>query len=258
MKIVSRPKVFLWFLIYLLALPLLYGQVKTLFAAVEPEAAGTWGDPHVGVVADTTASMGPALNVLANAWSQSNVSSSGATFSLVAFKDAPSLIGTTMSPAQFQGWLDELVASGGGECQDAALNGLLAMARQMPNGDQPAGDILLATDATPDGGRAQYVYTVDRMLRRGVRVTTLLNDWCPGAPIGPAAMGFLSLASGGKAYPTDATYYLTDTLIALNSIATADTVLDLIGDVSVGQPDIYPILVDGSMTTLGVEDDYYN
>ena len=253
-----RPKVFLWFLCYLLALPLMYGQVKQLFAAVESPPEGIWGDPHIGIVLDTTDTMGPEISVLTTAWGDAQMNNVPATFQLTAFKDAANFVGSTMSAAQMQTWLGEQTAAGGGDCEDAALVGLLTGAAQQPAGDRPAGHLLLVTDATPAGNRAQLVYTVDRLLRRGVRATTLLTDWCPGAQIGPAAAGFISAATGGKAYPSDATFFYTDTLIALQSLKTADVIDSIMGTVTPGNPQIFPLLVDGSMTTLGVEDDYYN
>ena len=236
----------------------MYGQVKQLFAAVESPPEGIWGDPHIGIALDTTDTMGPEIAVLQTAWGDAQMGTVPATFQLTAFKDAANFVGSTANAAQMQSWLDEQTAAGGGDCEDAALVALLLGASQQPAGDRPAGQILLVTDATPAGNRAQIVYTVDRLLRRGVRTTTLLTDWCPGAQIGPAAAGFISAATGGKAYPSDATYFYTDTLIALQSLKTADVVDSIMGSVTPGNPQVYTFDVDGSMTTLGVEDDYFN
>ena len=42
-----------------------------------------------------------------------------------------------------------------------------------------ASEVLLFTDATPQGRRTAYAYIANRLLKRGVQVHTLSNGWCP-------------------------------------------------------------------------------
>ena len=258
----KRTKAMAILLTYFLMLPMLF---STIFGWLEvaaedgsAELVDVWADPHVGIVADTTASMGPELNAIAAAWqAQSQNRPLPGTYHLTGFKDNSTYLGNTENPVTFYNWLNALEASGGGDCPDNALAGLVNMASNMPRSLAPASDVLLATDAAPSGKRTAFAYVANRLLKRGVRVHTLNNGWCPDAPLNENALVFLTMVSGGEFLLTDGPNYFTDTLIVLNKIAATDRLGMFEGTVTPGNPAVFEIEVDNTMTTLGVEDDDY-
>ena len=132
-----RTKAISILLTYILALPLLFSAtfdwLGTAAGDDSVEPAGVWGDPHVGIVADTTASMGPALDAIAAAWqTQSQNRPLPGNYHLTGFKDDALYLGNTDNPVTFYNWLNTLDAGGGGECLDNVLGGLINMASNMP------------------------------------------------------------------------------------------------------------------------------
>lgn len=257
-----RTKAIAILLTYIMALPMLFSLAfGWLEAAPEDglvDPAGVWGDPHVGIVADTTASMGSELAAIAAAWqAQSQNRPLPGTYHLTGFKDEASYLGNTNNPLTFYNWLNALVANGGGDCPDNALGALVNMASNLPDSVTPASEVLLATDAAPTGKRTAFAYVANRLLKRGVQVNTLSNGWCPDAPLDENALVFLTIASGGEFLLTDGPNYFTDTLIVLNKIAATDRLDVFQGSVTPGNPQSFDLKVDGTMTTLGVEDDDY-
>ena len=258
----GRTKAVAILVTYLLALPLLFSiSFGWLEAAGDDSAAqpaGVWGDPHVGFVVDTTASMGPELATIAAAWqAQSQNRPLPGTYHLTGFKDDAAYLGNTGSPVTFYNWLDALEAAGGGDCPDNALAGLINMASNLPQSLTPASEVFLATDAALIGKRTAVAYVTNRLLKRGVQVHTLSNGWCPNATLNENALVFLTMASGGEFLLTDGPNYYTDTLIVLNKIAATDRLGIFQGSVTPGNPLVFDLNVDGSMTSLGVEDDDY-
>ncbi len=252
-------------LTYCLVLPMLFSMTFDWLEAYAGDdsaaSTGVWGDPHVGLVVDTTASMGPELNAIAAAWqTQSQNRPLPGTYHLAAFRDEATYLGNTGDPVTFYNWLNALEANGGAECPDNALAGLINMASNLPQSViTPTSEVLLFTDATPTGKRTAFAYVANRLLKRGVQVHALNNGWCPGEPLDENALAFLSVASGGEFMLTDGPNYITDTLIALNKIAATDRLGLFPGTVTPGNPEVFELEVDRTMTILGVEeDDYYN
>ncbi len=215
-----------------------------------------WGEVHVGVVVDTTETMQPEINALAMALDTYETRWLTETFHLVGFKDQPLYRGNTTDLQEFIDWFDSIVAGGGGNCPDQALGGLNELAANVPSSKSPPADVLLATDATPFGNRQHYAFLADRLLRRGVRVHTLLSGWCAGAPLAENALAYLSLATGGQSYyPVTASDYVTDAVIALGVMAYRDTILVQKGSVTPNEPDLLSFPVDSTITILGVEEE---
>ena len=259
----KRTMAIAFLLTYCLVLPILFSMTFDWLEAYagDDSAAPTdvWGDPHVGLVVDTTASMGPELSAIAAAWqAQSQNRPLPGTYHLAAFRDEAAYLGNTGDPVTFYNWLNALEASGGDECPDNALAGLINMASNLPQSViTPTSEVLLFTDAAPTGKRTAFAYVANRLLKRGVQVHTLSNGWCPDAPLNENALVFLTMASGGEFLLTDGPNYITDTLIVLNKIAATDRLGLFQGTVSPGNPVEFELEVDGTMTTLGVEDDDY-
>lgn len=253
----SRVRMIVGIIFVSLALPATFLYLAGQQAATAAGEMSIWGDPHIGIAADTTSSMQPELDGLALAWNNNAIwPPLTSTFHLVVFKDEATYLGSTQDEDQFGNWLDSLTAEGDGECPTGALGGLLRLARNLPENGLAANDALLVTDATPRGDRQTYAFLVDKMLRRDIRVHTMLSGWCPGAPLPETALAYLAKATGGRAYsPTMASDYFTDTQIALSVMAASDRLASRTGSVSIGNPDIIPLAIDSTITTLGVEDD---
>lgn len=242
--------------LYLLLLPLFFVGFARWADAAATARPNVWGDPHVGVVVDTTATMQPELDALVNAFHPWGVwrEPLTATLHLVGFKDAAATFEQPEDVAAMAAALDAIEASGGGNCPDGAFAGLREMAMHLPGIRTPSADVLLATDSTPLARRQDYHYMANRMLQRGVRVHSLLSGWCDPAPISPEALGFLSLATGGSFYPTDGPDYTTDAAIALTHIAATDELKRL--SAFFGDPADVPLLVDSTMESFGIEMGY--
>lgn len=242
--------------------------------AIAAQMAAGAPQRNIGVVMDTTATMGPELITFSNAWQNAaHLQGAGvdgptavtcheppfcgpltATLRLVEFKDAAQLRGTTTDYDTFVQGLAGLEASGGGTCPDNALVGLLTMAKNLPESRLLPSDVLLVTDATPYGNRANYAYVINRMLQRGINVHALISGWCAGAPVPEAVMDYLTLATGGKNYRVASpSEYYTLTLIAQNRLFATDMLLAETGSVSPGTPDMIPLRVDTTMSALSAE-----
>lgn len=277
----SRLRAILFLIVFTLSLPLLFMQFNRWQTAVAaPEHEEPWGiNPNIGVVLDTTASMGPELTLFNAAWqatepygptSNAFLKEVGiaaptvpvthwpgpltATLRLVGFRDIAQYFGSSTDYDEFVFSMASVPAEGGGACLDNALGGLLTMAKNMPAEKMPASDVLLVTDATPMGNKANFVYVVNRMLNRGINVHSLVSGWCPGDVIPEKAMEFLTVATGGRYYRVeDPTDYYTTTLMAHNRLFSTDLLLSEIGSVTEAQPDMIPIEVDSTLFGLSAE-----
>ena len=263
-RLSTRVRAFLWLVGFTLSLPLLLWLFSNWLAGQEAAAATSqWGDPHVGVVADTTSSMGPELALLADAYSCTGLDaawcppwSTDATQYLVPFRDQVGNVVSTKSAAEFANLLDDLSVGGGGECPDAALPALLTMAANLPAGKTPASDVLLVTDASPAGQRQQLMLTINKLIRRGVRVHPLVSGECPQPALPIEAFNLLALATGGQAAaPAQPGDYQTDTAIIMNRLGLEDLLLVEAGFIDDNDPDLeIPLGLGGPATTLGVHD----
>lgn len=246
----SRARAVLFLVLFTLLLPLLFVQFLHRQAADAAADSPTDVARNVGVVIDTTDSMGPELNFFSSAWRDPLT----ATFRLATFKDTAQYQGSTTSYDTFSQQLASLEAVGGGSCPDNALGGLLEMGKNLPTNKTLASDVVLVTDATPLGNRANYVYVINKMLRRGVNVHALASGWCSGAPIPEVALQFLAQATGGHYYkPAVATDYYTETVMVHDKLFATDLLLSHADSVSSGFPDTIPLAVDSSMTGMSAE-----
>lgn len=280
----SRVRAVLFFALFTLLLPLLFMHFVRLQAAVVPsDASMTTGAKNIGVVADTTATMGPELSAFSSAWQDADFDHTQAannapaeiaptvpmthcdpfcppltaTFRLVTFKDIAQNTGGTTSYNTFGQQLSNLSAEGGEGCADNALGGLLTMAQNLPTSRFLASDVALLTDATPTGNRSNYMFVISRMLRRGVNVHALISGWCSGAPVPEAALEFLAQATGGQYYrPLIAGDYYTESLMVQDKLFATDMLLSQDGNVSGGTPDTIPLQVDSSINGVSVEMNY--
>lgn len=221
--------------------------LSTMLRAAGTEAAND--GRQLVVVADTTAGMQPQLDALAAAWPGSVIAADPADrlFHLMAYKDEVRYRGNTENAAEFKNWLAELQAMGGEDCEDAMLQALRAVARGAP--DSRA---LVVSNAAPQGDRSNLAFIMNKLVERGVNVYPLISGWCDSSPLSPSSMFALARMTGGVMLDLEASDVNTGALQALNIMALEDSLLVDNGNVSGVQ--IYPLNLDSTATTLGVDD----
>jgi hypothetical protein len=100
------------------------------------------------------------------------------------------------------------------------------------------------------------MYVLDKLLRRGVRVHTVLSGACGGTAADQIGLAYLAGLSGGQtALPISPADFYTHTVINLSVMGTYDVIGTRYGFVTDGLPEIIPLDVDSTITVLGVEDD---
>lgn len=248
----------------LLLWPLVLGITLTalmlfLFRSQSAEAeAQVWGDPHVsewGVVADLTGSMAPELDAFRDAWSQFQPPSPEAgAYRLAAFSGEAAYIGQANSAAEFTTMLEQLETGEEGLCPTAALNGLAQLLMNSSESTLKTSQALLVTDATPRARPQQIAYMVELMLRRGIRLNTILSGWCEGSLVPKPAMAFLAEGTGGQLVrPKEPGDYISETLVSLNLMEKADTIMSRVVVLQEGQPDSIDIPLSTGGISLGVD-----
>lgn len=278
----TRFRAVLSLVLFTLLLPLFFMQFSRWGEATAAPATPTMSGITIGVVADTTESMGPELASFSSAWQDQSAGLSSnqtaidafvgaapdtpaehcdpicpyltSTFRLVDFKNTAIYRGATTNYGGFGQSLSGLEASGGGSCPDNALVGLLTMGKNLPPSKILASDVALVTDATPFGKRSNYAFVMNKMLRRGVNVHSLVSGWCAGAPIPETALQFLTQATGGHYYrPAVASDYYTESLMIQDKLFATDLLLSREGSVSGEAPDDISFRVDSSMFGFSAE-----
>ncbi len=238
-------------------LPLLISPVLValFFAAalvdwlLASESTATMAASDLVVVADTTATMQPELAALSNAWPGTVISadSQDRLFHLLQYKDSIRYEGQTKDVQQFGAWLSELKAAGGGDCEDAMFQALAAAARGAP--DSRA---LLLSDSAPQGDRSKFAFIMNKLIERGVLVYPVISGWCDGAELSQTAMFSLARMTGGIAHIHGADETETAARSTLDLMPLEDTIL--VANTSVDGVQVYPLVVDSTATTLGVDD----
>lgn len=230
-----------------------------LFRSSEAEAgAQIWGDPHVeewGVVADTSGSMGPELGAFRDAWDQFRppVPEPDA-YRLVAYAGEAAYLGQAGNAADFSQLLEQLQAGEEGPCPTAALAGLAQLLRNSAESPLKSSQALLLTDGTPRARPQQIAFMVDLMLKRGIRLNTILSGWCNGAPLPRPAMAYLAEGTGGQLVrPQVPGDYVSETLVILNLMEKADTILSRVVDLGDGGSTSIVIPMGAGGVSLGVD-----
>lgn len=232
----------------ILLFPLLFALAFTAFLAQGMDQANL--GKNLVVVADTTAGMAPKLNVLSQVWPGSTIPQypDNRQFDLIAYKDQVRVVGSADNANDFQALLDELQVGGGGDCPDAVLQALAAVARNRP--DSRA---LLFGASAPTGTPANLAFIINKLIANGVRIYPANSGWCDEAKLSPDALITLAMLTGG--YPFNHPDEETEVALkrALNSITLADNILTQQG--SVDDIEVIPLGIDTTVTTLGADED---
>ena len=218
-----------------------------------------WGDPHVGFVVNTTLGMGPEINQINAAWGQvgSYWGCLTCTYHLTQFRDSAIYVGQTQNETQFGSWLGELNAADGGDCADNTFAGLREFALNLPDDAAPASDAIVFSDSPPMGNRRTFGFMLDKMIENNIRVHNVGRSLCNNENIPGYAMNYFALLTGGEFHiPASSGDYMTDTLMAMNLAMSKDLLTTYKGHVN-NSVEIFPLQIDSSVTTLGVDVGYY-
>jgi hypothetical protein len=229
---------------------------QSVSAETDATDAVVWGDPHVGFVINTTSGMQPEINAINAAWAQT-LSWSGCLtcidFHLTLFRDVAQYVGNTQDKDQFGTWLGELNAAGGGDCEDNTFAGLREFALNVPDDAAPVSDAIVFSDSPPMGNRRAFGFILDKMIENNIRVHNVGSALCSNENIPDYAMNYFSLLTGGEFHtPASPSDYVTDTLMAMNLAMSKDVLATYMGHVD-NSVETFPLPVDSSVTTLGVE-----
>ena len=153
---------------------------------------------RVAMVIDDTGSMGGVIGSVRStlaSYISSTPEDEYTSWSLTTFKDAPNFVGTTEDKAEALGLVSGLSASGGGDCPEDVLGGIVSGIGVLGADPDISKQMLVATDASAQFGDVDGIIASARA--SGVRVNVLLTGDCgmsAAAAIAPAAV---SLAFAG-------------------------------------------------------------
>lgn len=240
----------------MVSLIMLIQATETQSVLADTEMA-VWGDPHVGFVINTTSGMQPEIDGINAAWAD-NLAYHGECltctyYHLTQFRDVAQYMGRTQNETDFGNWLGNLNAADGGPCADNTFAGLREFALNLPEDAAPASDAIVFSDAPPMGNRQTFGFMLDKMIENNIRVHNVGRILCNNENIPDDAMNYLALLTGGESHvPASAGDYITDTLMAMNLAMSKDLLTTYMGHVN-NSVQTFPLEIDSSMTTLGVE-----
>jgi hypothetical protein len=234
--------------LFAIAIPVLLAVFLGASLGLSLRAAG--GDRPMVVIADASAGTQPNLDALSSAWPGTVLPNDPADrrFYLLAYRDQVSPRGSTESIQAFQSLLDQLQAGGGEECLDAMFQALALAGRNVPDSR-----VFLYGDSAPEGDRSRLAFLVNKLVQQGVRVYPSISGWCPEAKLTPESMFSLALLTGGFPFNHQPGQPETAVTRAFNSMALADTLM--INQSSVDGVKVFPLDLDNTVTTLGVDED---
>lgn len=241
-------------IIAIASLTVLFQMTGSQSVAAKTETA-VWGDPHVGFVINTTSGMGPEISQINAAWGQMGAWTGclTCTYHLTQFRDSAMYMGNTQNEGQFGSWLGELNATGGGDCPDNTFAGLREFGFNLPEDAAPVSDAIVFSDSPPMGNRRTFGFMLDKMIENNIRVHNVGRILCNNENLPDYAMNYLALLTGGESHiPSSPTYYLTDTLMAMNRAMAKDLLATYKGEVN-NSVKTFPLNIDSSITTLGVD-----
>lgn len=240
-------------IIAIASLTVLFQMTGSQPVAAETETA-VWGDPHVGFVINTTSGMGPEISQINAAWGQMGAWTGclTCTYHLTQFRDSAQYMGNTQNEAQFGNWLGDLNAAGGGDCPDNTFAALREFGFNLPEAAAPVSDAIIFSDSPPMGNRQAFGFILDKMIENNIRVHNVGSVLCNNENLPDYAMNYMALLTGGEFHVPTASYYLTDTLMAMNLAMAKDLLTTYRGQVN-NSVKTFPLDVDSSMTTIGVD-----
>ncbi len=206
--------------------------------------------PTLAISIDTTGSMGSIIasvraQAIAIVNSRLNTDQEPSKYVLAPFND-PSVGPTTVTtdPDVFKGAISGLFASGGGDCPELSMSGML----QALTASDEGGDLFMFTDASAlDAGLAGAVSSL--AVAKDIKVYPITFGSC--SPIDPAYLR-IAADSGGQVFQLQfsesATIaQLADLLLRTNAVRVLSADLEMSGT-----PRTFPVPVDSTLTRLVV------
>jgi hypothetical protein len=154
---------------------------------------------RVSMVIDDTGSMGNVIGSIKESLASfisSTPEDEYTSWSLTTFKDSSSYVGTTEERSQALAWVSGLFASGGGDCPENVLDGIVSGLSSLGADETTSKQMLVATDASAQFGDVDGIIASARAA--GVKVNVLLTGDCglpPAAAIAPAAASATAAAT---------------------------------------------------------------
>jgi hypothetical protein len=134
---------------------------------------------RVSMVIDDTGSMGGVIGSVKESLASfisSTPEDEYTSWSLTTFKDSSSYVGTTEEKSQALAWVSGLTASGGGDCPEDVLGGIVSGLGTLGADPETSKQMLVATDASAQYGDVDGIIAAARA--NGVRVNVLLTGDC--------------------------------------------------------------------------------
>src|SRR3954464_8746360 len=150
---------------------------------------------RVAMVIDDTGSMGGVIGSVKSAlasYISSTPEDEYTSWSLTTFKDSPAFVGTTEDRGEALSLVSGLSASGGGDCPEDVLGGIVSGLGILGADPERSKQMLVATDASAQFGDVDGIIATARA--RGVRVNVLLAGDC--------GMAAAAAATAAPAVPT--------------------------------------------------------
>jgi hypothetical protein len=153
---------------------------------------------RVAMVIDDTGSMGGVIGSVKStlaSYIASTPEDEYTSWSLTTFKDSPSFVGTTEDKAEALGLVSGLFASGGDDCPEDVLGGIVSGLGVLGFDPDVSKQMLVATDASAQFGDVDGIIAGARAT--GVRVNVLLTGDCGRSAPAAASASFATLAFAG-------------------------------------------------------------
>jgi hypothetical protein len=153
---------------------------------------------RVAMVIDDTGSMGGVIGSVKStlaSYIASTPEDEYTSWSLTTFKDSPSFVGTTEDKAEALGLVSGLFASGGDDCPEDVLGGIVSGLGVLGSDPDVSKQMLVATDASAQFGDVDGIIAGARAT--GVRVNVLLTGDCGRSAPAAASASFATLAFAG-------------------------------------------------------------
>jgi hypothetical protein len=153
---------------------------------------------RVAMVIDDTGSMGGVIGSVKStlaSYISSTPEDEYTSWSLTTFKDSPSFVGTTEDKAEALSLVSGLSASGGGDCPEDVLGGIISGLGVLGADPDISKQMLVATDASAQYGDVDGIIASARA--SGVRVNVLLTGDCGMSAAAAVAPSVTSLGFSG-------------------------------------------------------------
>jgi hypothetical protein len=108
------------------------------------------------------------------------------------------------------------------------------------------------SDSAPQGGRSNLAFIMNKLVERGVNVYPVISGWCNDSELSQSAMFSLARMTGGVTSIHEESESGDVAESMLDRMALPDTLL--VENAGLDGVEIYPLTLDSTASTLGVDD----